>query len=643
MRHMQKTASGKYTRTLFAILLTIVLAVGQLPVYAFAVDDELQSVSTEQDVTQNDSANTDQESSDQSSGSIESSDNIEVNDGQQSTDDDLGSGQSSDEDPEGSQNEHMAPSQDADKAAFPNEESETTNNTGIELLGSFSNVKSRTAPSSSFEGSLEPGTYTITANLYVGADQAPIGVNVYLGDTNFPPISPQNLNATLVVDDTGGMKLTIPVKQEIFTLQEIGDGEGIHVESVVRGGKIDYMGSAPEVIKYTDRITEITASLDNMGGAYSFGNCKEYPAILDADKDWTIHLAVDFESAVKQVEGDFEQTFTDKSTGISIAVKAEEGSSSIAQLQNAEFSVSEVSEGETFDAAKGALSNAFTSAPKFTLYEIDLVSNGQSVTLGDDATATLSIPTDVAGASLYRIDGATASNTGATLSEGVLSVDGKELGQFAVVDSAGVTAWSGVKTLNGTGDTEGVSLTYRTTGFFENALLYIPFETLDQYGMYNAYFSKVTQGNAYDTSAALVEETGTYEQAEIEGMYALGLDMDMSFAPGANEQHAPMSAFGSMFQTPLTGTVPASSAASIYLVSGTVGEGMTSIEKIDAFVSGGTASFDIAEFGKDMSSSWQSAFIPMWNAASGWDGRYDTMKPMSVGGRTLLSLPISSL
>ena len=50
------------------------------------------------------------------------------------------------------------------------------------------------------------------------------------------------------------------------------------------------------------------------------------------------------------------------------------------------------------------------------------------------------------GASLYRIDGATASNTGATLSEGVLSVDGKELGQFAVVDSAGVTAWSGVKT-----------------------------------------------------------------------------------------------------------------------------------------------------------------------------------------------------
>ena len=89
MRHMQKTASGKYTRTLFAILLTIVLAVGQLPVYAFAVDDELQSVSTEQDVTQNDSANTDQESSDQSSGSIESSDNIEVNDEQQSTDDDL--------------------------------------------------------------------------------------------------------------------------------------------------------------------------------------------------------------------------------------------------------------------------------------------------------------------------------------------------------------------------------------------------------------------------------------------------------------------------------------------------------------------------------------------------------------------------
>ena len=634
MQHELRIAAAKYARVLLAFVLAAVLAVSQLPVYAFAAGGETQSAGAEQESpaeeSTGDEQQADQPEEGEESGAGDEEDGKQPVDGEESDELQTTGGTEADD-----VQESDRLSTDSNREKQQNEDdnaSESQQEKGLsQLRSAAAGASSKAAPRSAGGDELEPGTYTITANLYVGADQAPIGVNVYLGDTNFPPISPQNLNATLVVDDEGGMKLTIPVKQEIFTLQEIGDGEGVHVESVVRGGKIDYMGSAPEVIKYTDRITEITVSLSNTNGTYSFGNCKEYPAILDTDKDWTIHLAVDFEGAVKQVAGDFEQTFTDENAGISFAVKAEEGSSSIAQLQNATLSVSKVSEGENFEAAQRALSNAFTSAPQFTLYDIDLVSDGKSIMLDDKAAATLSIPTDVEGALLYRIDGTAASNTEATLSEGTLTVDETVLGQFAVVDPAGTTAWSGVKTLSGSGDTESVSLTYRTTGFFEYALLYVEFETLDQYGMYNAYFSNVTQGTTYDTSAALVEETGAYEQAEIEGVYALGLDMDMSFAPGANQQHSPMPAFGSMYQTSLSAAVPASNTASVYLVTGTVGEGMTSIEKIDAFVSDGSASFDIAEFGKDMTSSWQSAFTPMWNAASGWDTYYDTMKPDECG------------
>ncbi len=342
MRHMQKTASGKYTRTLFAILLTIVLAVGQLPVYAFAVDDELQSVSTEQDVTQNDSANTDQESSDQSSGSIESSDNTEVNDEQQSTDDDLGSGQSSDEDlgsgqssdednTGNTQQEADAGAsiigdekQDVEAAAADNESDEAEAleyGRSLLMTASARAVADSANPNTPVKtGQYAPGTYTVTANLFIPQDKNPlINIQAYATNPDNPlsivedndpslvtgavPSTHMEDNAQLVVEEDGTLLLTVPVLNPVFTIQKIGDGEGIKVVNVsTKAGEYGPVGPNGTVarVDYESRISLVTFELSDSGytsdGSYGYTlkNCTEYPTLLGRDWHVDLDLTVDF-------------------------------------------------------------------------------------------------------------------------------------------------------------------------------------------------------------------------------------------------------------------------------------------------------------------------------------------------------------
>lgn len=475
------------------------------------------------------------------------------------------------------------------------------------------------APAST--ASLAAGTYTITANLYVAGSDAPIGVNAYLTDAGFPPITPQRGNATLVVGSDGSLRLTVTAVQQIFTLQHIGDADNATVLSAVRGGSLT---GAPAGAPYTDRITDITFLLADAGGQYTFTDVIEYPTALQVEKTWPIHLSVDFAGAVRHLDGDFEKVFADDATGVTAVVTAEAGSPSIARLQDALFTVTEIVDADLRAAAGEALTQTYTAIPDFRLYTVSLAAGGSEITLDARARARLTVPAGAANASLHRIDGA-ATRLESDRDGAVLSTSLQAFGTFAVVDDDSAEPWAGVKHL--TGDIDGVSLSYATTGFLERALLGMDFSAMDSYGMYNAYFAQLREGDRHASAARVIDRLGAYDTADVEGVYALGLDLSMEAFPFANQKHTPFLMLGEAMQTSLRGTVPATADSALYLVSGTAGGGLAEAERLDATVTAGVATFSLASNTAPLSERRQAALSAMWNAASGWDGMYDTSAP----------------
>lgn len=162
-----------------------------------------------------------------------------------------------------------------------------------------------------------PGTYTITANLYVPAElNSILGLNAYLTNPDNPagvvedngnisntaPTTPVSANATITIGEDGTTKtLTIPVKNPVFTLQRIGNGSNVTILDSVRNGNT--------YGQYNGRITSLTVALGDNSGAYVFTDCLEYPTILDQDWNVPLYLAVDLASlpgdtTVKMNSGD---------------------------------------------------------------------------------------------------------------------------------------------------------------------------------------------------------------------------------------------------------------------------------------------------------------------------------------------------
>ena len=149
-----------------------------------------------------------------------------------------------------------------------------------------------------------PGTYTITANLYVPAElNSILGLNAYLTNPDNPagvvedngsisntaPTTPVSANATITIGEDGTTKtLTIPVKNPVFTLQRIGNGSNVTILDSARNGNT--------YGQYNGRITSLTVALGDNSGVYAFTNCLEYPTILDQDWNVPLYLAVDLAS-----------------------------------------------------------------------------------------------------------------------------------------------------------------------------------------------------------------------------------------------------------------------------------------------------------------------------------------------------------
>ncbi len=146
-------------------------------------------------------------------------------------------------------------------------------------------------------GTIAPGTYQVTANLYVpGELNSVLGKNAYLTNPSTPitdgnaPLTPVSDNAKLVVRSDGSRVLVIPVVNPVFTLQGMGDGANVKVLGSVRGN--DVVGST----QVSDRITELYVELGDDSGSYQLGDCVEFPTLLNQTWNVPLRISVDFAS-----------------------------------------------------------------------------------------------------------------------------------------------------------------------------------------------------------------------------------------------------------------------------------------------------------------------------------------------------------
>ncbi|WP_448060603.1 MBG domain-containing protein [Cellulomonas hominis] len=488
-------------------------------------------------------------------------------------------------------------------------------------LASVEGLASVAAQASS--AALAAGTYTITANPYVAGVDAPIGVNVYLADGSFPPVTPQKQNATLTVADDGVMELAIDIAQEIFTLQQVRDGDGIRVLEVERSGAINWMGAPPADAPYQDRITRMTVALDDARGEYAFSDSVEYPSILNTEKYWTIHLAVDFASAVRQIEGDASQTYLHEATGVSVTVAVEAGSDLIGLLPAATLDADEVTSGSQHNVVAAAVERSYVTPPTFTAWRLDLRSVSASIDLGGRALTTVSLPVDVTNPQVYLLTGGTLEPLA------VMTVDGgratfatEALGTFVVVDGDSGTPWQRAKTFTGT---VGTTMTYRSTDVFEAAFLGMDFDTLDSLGLFASFLGEESSAARAAEATKAVSAINEYQDPELR-LYTFGLDMSFENLPFATDaKHRSFMLPLGNGQSSLSGSVPVSSIDDeIYLVSGTVADGLTAAVRLDAVSDGASAAFNLVGKDADTLGTGSMPQLPLWNAATGKSGDIDT-------------------
>lgn len=189
------------------------------------------------------------------------------------------------------------------------------------------------------EKTLEPGTYTITANLWMPGEYNPIikGLNVYANNPNNPfgpvidentsdaventvPSTPLSMNAQLIVGEDGTKTLVLPIKNPVFTTQDLGTCENLNNVKVERVAPAD--ASAWDYGKYDTRIhmmsAELTDTLVDEGTAtYIFKGSKLYAVPLDMDLapegDVALQLDVDYGSAKWQSDSTEVPVFKDDS------------------------------------------------------------------------------------------------------------------------------------------------------------------------------------------------------------------------------------------------------------------------------------------------------------------------------------------
>ena len=463
---------------------------------------------------------------------------------------------------------------------------------------------------------LEPGTYTVTANISM---MTPLGFPGYttnpfnpegIGGKGGIPDTPVSNNATLTVGADGSRMLSLNLVNPVFTVQNAESSKGVTVEATDRV-PIEQKDDDEEYNKavaadgITSRIAHMTLRLNDWSGSYHFDNWKVYATTLSTffpnnkyPQIKSLDLSVDISHAQKQVEGDYSKTFTDNATGVSVTVSAEKGTSVIPQLEKASLQVEKIESGMEHDGVKQALTQLYASAPGFSLYRVLLIADGKPVSLDDKTSAEVSIPAARPNAAVYSFRAASLSAVESRMASGKILFKPSQLGSFVVVDSQGVAKFSWSHTVRDA--STGVSMTYSTDASVEDTLFesaYGPGKGLEALEWYASYMdaSGVSSSQAPSSfgekalSAAKESGSGGWT---IAGAYAMGISYSMDGSGVPNNLFDSLS-LGYTFTAginPLSAIVPvASGNASVYAVYGTVGAGATGVKKLSAQITDGYA------------------------------------------------------
>ncbi len=291
---------------------------------------------------------------------------------------------------------------------------------------------------------LEAGNYSITANLYVVAADAPIGAKAYMTTAKFPPLVPESDNARLTVGADGSLTLTLYVSNEVFTLQDATSGEKIKVLGAERGGASSSYGA------HADRITKLVLSLDNAtDSTFALGSCTQCPTVFGggADQHWRMCVDVDFASmkkggsTVDPGQDTFSKTYTDAVTGITVAVSTQDAGLA-ARLGAAELAVAEHNrEDDTYQTAAKAFSKTFLSTPTMELYSIALLDADGSEISVDGSNVMVTIPTGIRYIDSYRVQEDLLVTLSSFKQGGNVLISDSSLGIFAVVEQNSAYYW----------------------------------------------------------------------------------------------------------------------------------------------------------------------------------------------------------
>ncbi len=275
---------------------------------------------------------------------------------------------------------------------------------------------------------LAEGTYTVTANLYVKAeDNKVLGINAYLTNTELPPINPVSENATLIVAANGEMTLKLNELNSIFTLQEIDGSNDAEIVNRTVTEDVQWPEGFEGEKKINSRISALEIKLKQGVDHYVFSNCKEYPTLLASSAElegyWDVPLTldIDFDSAYIPFDdkADGIQTYSINDNGVTVDVETSDEQMK-SSMSNARLSASYTTENDTITSL---LKEKYDSEPSYTAYTLSMNSK-----LVGNTRATITLPTSLTTAMhVYKLnDNDTLSEVGYyqwnsnTLNEGLL-------------------------------------------------------------------------------------------------------------------------------------------------------------------------------------------------------------------------------
>lgn len=456
------------------------------------------------------------------------------------------------------------------------------------------------APCSSKQ--LEPGNYTVTANIYVPSElNEVLPLNAYVTNPANPsvtgtiPNTPVYKNARLVVSESGEATLSVDIVNDVFTVQSMTSGDGIEIIEIQRNNK-EYGRPQLDGACWTGRITHVDVRLANWSGLYNFGTCEERATLGNLDFSIPLRVAVDLENAVKDFTGGtFSRTYTDDTTGISLEVSCNDNQELINKLVDASLQVKNVTQDDAYKKEYSQAKDSFESCVDLLLYDIRLLANGEEVDVSAAESLRLAVPSDK-DAGVLQVTKSDASALVGSVKDGVFSgvFPKKELGVIAVATEAAEwpfgpeVLWS---------DDLGASITLATTNVtvdscpwgIDNCFVCMNEPMYTPKGIGKRHESDLYFELAQSQESVFARD---FDEAQINSVYALAQYEDMmNFGTvlSPSWRH-----FGKS-QVLLTASLPAAdSTAEVYLLEGTL-SGITNVIKIDSTYKNGIVCFDMVD------------------------------------------------